>query len=55
MNPDKAPPGREPGAELPAWIDTAELFGPANEILIRHAESVYRLRITRAGKLILTK
>jgi hemin uptake protein HemP len=31
------------------------LIGPAREVLIRHAGCDYRLRITRQGKLILTK
>lgn len=34
---------------------SAELFGPAQEIEIEHGESVYRLRRTSLGKLILTK
>ena len=32
-----------------------QLFGVANEVLIEHAGSTYRLRITQANKLILTK
>ncbi len=32
-----------------------ELFGHAKMVLIRHQESLYRLMITRQGKLILTK
>lgn len=36
-------------------LKSEELIGPAREILIRHAGSDYRLRITRQGKLILTK
>lgn len=32
-----------------------DLFGDAREILIEHAGQEYRLRITRQGKLILTK
>jgi len=32
-----------------------QLFGAANEVLIEHAGSTYRLRITQANKLILTK
>ena len=32
-----------------------DLFGPAKEIGIAHDGAVYRLRVTRAGKLILTK
>lgn len=32
-----------------------QLFGPTNEVLIEHAGFTYRLRITQANKLILTK
>ena len=36
-------------------LTSEELIGPAREVLIRHAGCDYRLRITRQGKLILTK
>jgi hemin uptake protein HemP len=36
-------------------VSSAELFGPAREIIIEHRTEEYRLSITRAGKLILTK
>ncbi|NQV27261.1 MAG: hemin uptake protein HemP [Rhodopirellula sp.] len=36
-------------------ISTDRLFGGRDEILIRHGNDTYRLRITRAGKLILNK
>ena len=36
-------------------IDSEALFGKASELLIHHQSETYRLRITRAGKLILTK
>jgi hemin uptake protein HemP len=40
----------------PRRLTSEELIGPQNqELLIRHAGSDYRLRITRQGKLILTK
>ncbi len=39
----------------PTVIDSADLFGTATEIAITHADAVYRLRITRQGKLILNK
>ena len=48
--PPAAPPPQEP-----ADIDTADLLGGRTEIRIRHAGAIYRLRITRGGKLILTK
>jgi hemin uptake protein HemP len=34
---------------------SAELFGSAREVVIEHAGEEYRLRLTRQGKLILTK
>jgi len=43
-----------PGRELKR-VSSDELIGPAREVLIRHAGCDYRLRITRQGKLILTK
>jgi hemin uptake protein HemP len=36
-------------------VNSAELFGQAREIIIEHRAEEYRLTITRAGKLILTK
>ncbi len=38
-------------------IDSETIFGQVNEneIMIRHRGQLYRLRITRSGKLILTK
>lgn len=36
-------------------LTSDELFGSAQEILIAHGEQEYRLRITRQGKLLLTK
>jgi len=36
------------------WRST-ELFGHLHEIEIEHGQSVYRLRLTSLGKLILTK
>jgi hemin uptake protein HemP len=36
-------------------LDTRELFGTRRELTIQHGEDVYRLRITRNSKLILTK
>lgn len=35
--------------------DSSTLFGPHNEIFIRHGQDIYTLRRTRNGKLILTK
>jgi len=36
-------------------LASADLLRDSREVLIRHGEQVYRLRHTRAGKLILTK
>ncbi len=36
-------------------LDSEALFGAARELLIQHNGALYRLRMTRAGKLILTK
>ncbi len=36
-------------------VDSSELFGKGNEILIRHQGTIYRLRITRNDKLIMNK
>lgn len=36
-------------------FDTTELFGGDTEIEITHQHTVYRLKITRQGKLILNK
>lgn len=36
-------------------IESTNLFGETKEIFIRHGEQLYRLTITRNGKLILQK
>ena len=36
-------------------LSSEELFGGSKEVHIRHGETVYRLLITRQGKLILNK
>jgi hemin uptake protein HemP len=36
-------------------IDSKDLFGNSHLILIRHNSDLYRLMITKQGKLILTK
>jgi hemin uptake protein HemP len=36
-------------------INSENIFGSRREIIIRHAGVLYRLRITRTGKLLLTK
>ncbi|MEJ2611926.1 MAG: hemin uptake protein HemP [Candidatus Thiodiazotropha sp.] len=44
---------RPPSAQI--HFDTHELFQGRQELLIQHAGQLYRLRITRQNKLILTK
>ncbi len=36
-------------------IDSRTIFGQGKEVVIRHGDQTYRLRITRHGKLILNK
>lgn len=36
-------------------IESRDLFGSENEILISHDGAIYRMKITRQGKLILNK
>jgi hemin uptake protein HemP len=36
-------------------VQSSDLFQGGKELVIRHGSEEYRLRITRAGKLILTK
>ena len=38
-----------------AVVRTEDLFGTGREVIIKHGQEEYRLRITRADKLILTK
>ncbi len=53
---DDAPPAVTPPAEVPPErIDSARLFGGAQEVHILHLGSVYRLKQTAQRKLILTK
>ena len=49
-----APLPSEPAAQH-RIVESADLFRGANEIVIRHDGLVYRLKITRQGKLILNK
>lgn len=44
--------GRPP---RPRCVQSDALFGQSSELLIEHAGFTYRLRITQANKLILTK
>ena len=47
-------PLRPSAGKVPRLLADA-LFGAARELVIEHGNEEYRLRITQAGKLILTK
>ena len=45
-----------PAPDLPVPVaNSADLLGSSRELVILHGTDAYRLRITRHGKLILTK
>ena len=46
---------RPAGSTPPREIPSDQIFAGTHEVLIRHAGEVYRLRLTRNGKLILHK
>jgi hemin uptake protein HemP len=43
------------GAAAPPVVDSVTLMAGRRELLIRHGDDVYRLRVTASNKLILTK
>ena len=50
------PPARQnPLPASPPIIRSDDLFHGETEVLIAHANAIYRLKITRQGKLILNK
>lgn len=58
--PDQAPvaaprSGSGPPAAMPMALDSAALLAGSREVLIRHGEETYRLKLTSSNKLILTK
>lgn len=52
---ETALPTKQDAQTLRQRFHSAELLGKAREIVIEHAGEEYRLRLTRQGKLILTK
>jgi len=46
---------QQPAARMPRMILSRELLGRDKVVLIRHEQEDYRLQVTAAGKLILTK
>ena len=64
LAPDLAKPADRPnhrrqsasaGPAPPRVLNSADLLGGAREVQIRHEEKIYRLQVTRNGKLILIK
>jgi hemin uptake protein HemP len=57
MTPQEPEPPRpaEPNRPHRPAVKSEELFGGAQEIVIVHGGEQYRLRVTKSGKLILTK
>jgi hemin uptake protein HemP len=51
---EQAKPTREQAC-APRCVDSRELFDRRNVVVIRHGDQDYVLRLTRNGKLILTK
>lgn len=49
------PPHVTPGGHSQAAIKSDTLFRGQTEVLIHHGEDVYRLRVTKSGKLVLNK
>jgi len=52
--PEKGAPEKS-GKHTHEVVSSQELLGGRSELLIEHQDELYRLRITRAGKLILHK
>jgi len=44
-----------PASQTQRVVESRELFRGENEILISHDGAIYRMKITRQGKLILNK
>ncbi|MGL4465614.1 MAG: hemin uptake protein HemP [Planctomycetia bacterium] len=49
------PLGSTPTSAGTAAVPSADLLSGRTELLIRHGDDLYRLRVTRHNKLILTK
>ncbi|AXE29241.1 hemin uptake protein HemP [Chromobacterium phragmitis] len=48
-------PAKPPAAASPPLLHSRQLFGGGREVLIEHQGELYRLQLTRNGKLILIK
>ncbi len=54
-SPKPEPAPKRLGSTEPAAVSFQALAGGAKEVLVEHAGQVYRLRLTKNGKLILNK
>jgi len=54
-NEPDAVPVAVPAGQAQRIVESRELFRGENEILIAHEGAIYRMKITRQGKLILNK
>jgi hemin uptake protein HemP len=52
---DDLPDAEQPTGKMPRTILSRDLFGGQRRVIIRHEQEDYRLQVTAAGKLILTK
>jgi hemin uptake protein HemP len=52
---DHQAPARSPAASAPRRLSSVTLFGGDREVVILHNGQEYRLQVTKADKLILTK
>jgi len=61
MNQDRKPAHKSPKPPpasrqaMPRALSSTELFAGDHEVWIEHGGELYRLQLTKAGKLILTK
>jgi len=54
-NPPAHPPRQGADSRQTGIVESHDLLGPGGRLEIRHRGEIYRLSITRQGKLILTK
>ena len=54
-DPGTGPPAARPGGRKAPAISSSTLLAGGREVLIRHGEETYRLKLTSSNKLILTK
>ena len=55
LNSGERPTAAEPSTGLPRTISSDDILGDGKLVIIRHQEKNYRLQLTAAGKLLLTK